>query len=107
MEREGAAEARAGEAVPQILALPQALQAREAAFQELRPEAGPRLGTAPKTPSQRPPGAWAAAHSLAPGPSPLPPLPPRFPGLRRGWSATSGAWKVGEGTRDSWAHPSL
>lgn len=44
------------------------LEARGAAFQELQPEAGPKLGTVPKTPSQRPPGAWATAHSLAPFP---------------------------------------
>lgn len=42
------------------------LEAKGAAFQELRPEAGPKLGTVPK--SQRSPGAWAAAHSLAPFP---------------------------------------
>lgn len=30
-------------------------EARGAAFQELRPEAGPTLGTVPQTPSQRPP----------------------------------------------------
>lgn len=59
------------------------------------------MGTVPETPSQRPPGAWAVAHSLAPFPSTTPsPLSPLFPGLRRGW-------KVGEGIRDSWANPSL
>lgn len=70
----GGGQGQPGEVMLQNLTLPQVRRPEGAAFQELRPGAGPMLGTVPQTPSSRPPGAWAVALSLAPSPSPLPPL---------------------------------
>lgn len=81
MEGEGEAKARAGGSPSEFGSSP-SLEARGAAFQELWPEAGPKLGTVPKTPSQRPPGAWATAYSLAPFPITTPsPLSSHFQDL--------------------------
>lgn len=48
--------------------------------------------------------------SLQPGPllqqPSLPTISP-LPRTPEGWSANNGGWKVGEGMRDSWAHPPL
>lgn len=56
------------------------LEARKAAFQELWPEAGPKLGAVPNISFQRPP--WSLGRSPQPGPLPhhhsLPSLSPVF-----------------------------
>lgn len=97
----GAAETRAGEALLQNWLYPRSGGQRggfPGALARGRPHAGP----CSQNPNPEAPGAWAAAHSLAPFPIPTPsPPPPLFPGLWRGCITTLEAGRWGRG-RDSW-----